>query len=81
MRKLLRHICSDMNVGILSGDVAKDHVHVFVSIPPQVSVNKVIQKLKGKSSHKLQRELKSLHKEYWGSGRGHADILLAVLEI
>ncbi len=49
---------------ILSGVVAKDHV--LVSIPPQVSVSKLVQKLKGKSSYKLQREFRLLQKEYWG---------------
>jgi len=66
LRELCRQICSDMSVEILSGVVAVDHVHVLVSIPPQVSVSKLIQKLKGKSSYKLQREFASLHKQYWG---------------
>ncbi|MDQ6967594.1 MAG: IS200/IS605 family transposase [Mariprofundaceae bacterium] len=66
LREICRQICSDMSVEILSGVVAKDHVHVLVSIPPQVSVSKLIQKLKGKSSYKLQREYSSLRKQYWG---------------
>jgi len=65
VRELCRQISSDMGVEILSGVVAKEHVHVLVSIPPQVSVSKLIQKLKGKSSYKLQREFKSLRKQYW----------------
>lgn len=55
-----------MKVEILSGVVAKDHVHLLVSYPPQVSVSRLIQKLKGKSSYKLQREFASLRREYWG---------------
>jgi putative transposase len=66
LRDLCRQISSDMGVEILSGVVAKDHIHVLVSIPPQVSVSKLVQKLKGKSSYKLQREYASLRKEYWG---------------
>ena len=66
LRELCRQICSDMGVEILSGVVSRDHVHVLVSIPPQVSVSKLIQKLKGKSSYKLQREFPSLRKQYWG---------------
>jgi putative transposase len=53
-------------VEILSGVVAGEHVHLLVSIVPQVSVSKLIQKLKGKSSFKLHRELASLRKQYWG---------------
>ena len=64
LRELCRQICSDMGVEIMSGVVAKDHVHVLVFIPPQVSVSKLIQKLKGNSSYKLQREYASLRKEY-----------------
>ncbi|WP_419601009.1 IS200/IS605 family transposase, partial [Thiolapillus sp.] len=38
----------------------------MVSIPPQLSVSKLVQKLKGKTSYKLQREYRSLQKAYWG---------------
>jgi putative transposase len=55
-----------MGVEILSGAVARDHVHLLVSMPPQVSVSKLVQKLKGKSSYKLQREFPLLRKHYWG---------------
>ena len=58
----------------MSGAIAKDHVHMLVSIPPQVSVSKVVQKVKGKTSYKLQREFQGLRKEYWGQrmwGRGY----------
>lgn len=65
-RELARQICSELNVEILSGVVSKDHVHMLVSIPPQLSVSKLVQKLKGKSSYKMQREYESLRKAYWG---------------
>jgi putative transposase len=55
-----------MGVEILSGAISGDHVHMLVSVPPQVSVSKVVQKIKGKSSYKMQRELAQLRKEYWG---------------
>ena len=66
LRDLCRQTCSEMGVEILSGVVAKDHVHLLVSTVPQVSVSKLIQKLKGKSSFNLQREFASLRKQYWG---------------
>ena len=53
-------------VEMLKGVVAKEHVHLLVSIPPQLSVSKLVQKLKGKTSYKLQREYRSLQKVYWG---------------
>jgi putative transposase len=66
LRELSKQICSDMQVEILSGVVSKDHVHMLVSIPPQLSVSKLLQKVKGKTSYKLQREFEVLRKEYWG---------------
>lgn len=65
-RNLARQICSELKVEIISGVVSKDHVHMLVSLPPQLSVSKLIQRLKGKTSYKLQREFESLRKEYWG---------------
>ena len=82
LRELCRQICSDMGVEILSGVIAKDHVHVLVSMPPQVSVSKMIQKLKGKSSYKLQREFSSLRKNSTGGkGCGREGILRVAREI
>ena len=66
LRELIRQICSDVNVEIIGGAVAKDHVHIHVSMPPQLSVSKLVQKIKGKTSYKLQRDFRSLSKEYWG---------------
>jgi putative transposase len=66
LRELVKQMCSDMGVEILSGVVARDHVHMLVSVPPQVSVSKLVQKIKGKSSYKLQREFAVLRKQYWG---------------
>ena len=66
LRDLIKRLCSDMKVEILSGVVSKEHVHILVSLPPQVSVSKLVQKVKGKTSYKLQREFESLRRAYWG---------------
>jgi len=66
LRDLARQICSDMGVEIVSGTIRADHVHMLVSMPPQISVSKLVQKVKGKSSYKLQREFQALRKQYWG---------------
>ena len=46
-RELARQVCSDLGVEVISGVVAKDHVHVLVSMPPQVSVSKLVQEGEG----------------------------------
>jgi REP-associated tyrosine transposase len=50
VRELIRAICAQEDVVIIKGHVAKDHVHLFVSIPPQVTISRLVQRLKGKSA-------------------------------
>lgn len=65
-RELLRKIARSKEMQIYAGSVNRDHVHMLISIPPYMSVSKAVQYLKGKSSHKLLTEYKSLRKRYWG---------------
>ena len=51
---------------IHAGSINRDHVHMLISIPPNLSVSKAVQFLKGKSSHKLLSENQKLRKRYWG---------------
>jgi len=65
-RELIRMICKNNDVEILSGHVSKDHIHLLLSVPPHLSVSKLVQYLKGNTSYKLQQEYKELNKQYWG---------------
>ena len=49
-RELIREICRTCDVEIIRGHVSKDHVHIFVSAPPHISVSKLMQSIKGKCS-------------------------------
>mgnify|MGYP000669308798 FL=1 len=66
VRELVREICKTNNVEILRGHVSQDHVHLFVSVPPHLSISKLVQYLKGKSSYKLLQENKQISKQFWG---------------
>ena len=66
VRDLARQVCSEMGVEVLRGVVAGDHVHMLVSMPSQMSVSKLVQRVKGKTSYKLQREFDGLRRQYWG---------------
>jgi putative transposase len=73
-RELIRQICKEHEVEILRGHISKDHVHLFVSVPPHLAISKLVQYLKGKSSYKMLQENKQLSKEFWGRhlwGRGY----------
>ena len=66
LRDLIRQICSENDVALISGNVSPDHVHILISYPPNLSVSKLVQYLKGTTSRKLQQEFQELRKRYWG---------------
>ena len=66
VRELIREICKGKEIEIIKGHVSKDHVHIFVSVPPHISVSNVMQSLKGKTSRKMMSEFKSLSRTFWG---------------
>jgi putative transposase len=74
VREIIRRICSENGVDIISGVVSSDHVHIFISLPPKLSMSNFMQRVKGRSSLLIQREFPVLKKRYWGRhfwGRGY----------
>lgn len=73
-RELIRQNCKSLDVEIIKGHVSKDHIHLFVSVPPHLSVSSLVKQLKGKSSWKIMSEFKSISRQFWGRhfwGRGY----------
>ena len=66
LKLLLIQTCQSRGITIISGHVAKDHVHMLVSCSPSLSPAKIVQYLKGRSSRLLQDEYPQLRKRYWG---------------
>lgn len=66
LRELVRQICQQNEVTIIKGHISKDHIHILVSCSPSLAVSRLVQKLKGASSHKLFSEFAHLRKQYWG---------------
>ena len=66
LRELVRKECEKLDVYILTGHVAKDHVHLLVSAPPHVAVSKMMQQLKGASSRKILQEFGEMSRQFWG---------------
>ena len=74
IRDIISQVAEEMGVKIINGVVSAEHLHLFVSIPPHVSVSNFVKKAKGRSSRKIQQEFPSLRKKYWGKrfwGRGY----------
>ena len=66
VRDLMRQIASEHELEIISGKVARDHVHVFLSYRPTQQVSQIMQWLKGISSRVLLQEFPRLRKQFWG---------------
>ena len=48
--KILRQLCEWKGIKILEAEACPDHIHLFVEIPPKISVSSFMGYLKGKSS-------------------------------
>ena len=66
IRDLILEICKANDVEILKGHVSREHVHIFVSVPPHMSVSELMKSIKGKTSRKMLMEYKTLSKAFWG---------------
>ena len=66
VREIARQVCKELGVEIVSGVLSNDHVHMFVGIPPHIAVSQFVQRVKGRSSCKIQQEFPELKKRYWG---------------
>ena len=67
VRQLIREICLSNEVQIVKGHVSKDHIHMLVSYPPRLSVSKLVQYLKGKTSRKMLQEYSEIRRKFWGN--------------
>ena len=66
IREITRQICAQLGVTIVKGVLSDNHAHMFVEIPPRLSVSDFLQKVKGCTSRKIQQEFPELGKRYWG---------------
>src|SRR5229473_7964596 len=74
VRDLIRQICRAHEIDILQGHVRPDHVHLLLDVPPQLAPSRVMQAIKGKTSHHLLQDYRRLRATFWGRhlwGRGY----------
>ena len=48
--EILRKLCEMKQVNLIEGKVCVDHVHMYLAVPPKLSISDVMAYLKGKSS-------------------------------
>ena len=48
--EILSTVCKITGIQLIKGGVCPDHVHMYISVPPKMSLSSVMSKLKGKSA-------------------------------
>jgi putative transposase len=66
VRTIIVQVAEELGVKIINGVVFSDHIHLLVSIPPQLAVAEFVKRVKGRSSRKVQQEFPEVRKRYWG---------------
>jgi putative transposase len=66
VRDLIRDICRANEIEIVRGHVRPDHVHLLLDVPPHLAPSRVMQAVKGKTSHHLLMDRRKLRESFWG---------------
>jgi len=66
VRDLIKQTCDFFEIEIKKGAVSPDHVHIFVSAPPNMAPSEIMSRIKGRSARKLFEVFPELKKRYWG---------------
>jgi len=55
------------DIEIISGVVSKDHVHLYISYPPRLSVSEIVKSLKERTSRKIQTRIPTFEEAVLGA--------------
>lgn len=66
--QIMREVCTGFNAELREFNGETDHVHLLVHYPPQVALSRLVNSLKGVSSHHLRQEFPGHIRQYlWGN--------------
>lgn len=66
MRELLLEIAESYQIEIEELEVSVDHVHIFCSFPPKLSITQVVTRFKSLSARAIFREQPQIKRQLWG---------------
>ncbi len=66
MKEVLEEIAQAYGITIEEMEVSQDHVHIFCSFPPRLSITQVVTRFKSWSARAIFREHPQLRKQLWG---------------
>ena len=68
MHPIFSSVCSDFGAQLIEFDGEDDHVHLLVNYPPKAAVSKLVNSLKGVSSHLIRKKkYLSIRNKLWGN--------------
>lgn len=67
LKEILVGIAQRYGFEIDTMETTEDHVHLFVSFPPSVSIAQAVKIFKGVSARRLEEEFPDLDKRIWGA--------------
>lgn len=62
LKAIIEEVAKKIDVEILTLEIKPDHLHLFVSAYPQLTIPHLVKSFKGKSAHILRREFPELLK-------------------
>lgn len=73
VRDTIKKVSEEFKVEIMEGHVKDNHVHIIISIPPHHAISKVVQHMKGVSSHNIFQQFPEIKKpncdnHFWAVG-------------
>jgi len=68
--RYIRKKCEEHRARVYAIGGIKDHIHLLVSLPPDIALSKFVADLKGASSHFVNHELLGRRRFYWQEGYG-----------
>ena len=60
IRTIIRQVCKELGDQIVSGVLSREHVHMFVEIPPHIAVSDFVRRVKGRSSNRVRVRIEYL---------------------
>ena len=66
VKEMFQEIADNHDIEIDTMEVARDHVHLFVSFPPRYSIASVVSKPKSISASVIFREFPEVKRQLWG---------------
>ena len=66
VREMLLEIAESYDIVIEEMEVSVDHVHIFCSFPPRLSISQVITRFKSLSARAIFREHPQVKRQLWG---------------